>query len=176
MIRRAASVITIVVLNACSSGQQNQAQQSVKSGLLSAAVEAKLTTIDVDAPGSVRVSANDGTITLTGEAKSAQERRNYDAAARSVSGVTKVVDRLSINPHLRGTRQTLADTALGAQVSAAIAAQAGVNVFHVKTSVHSGVVTLTGTVPTMAVKQTVIQAARSTHGVGVVIDRLRVER
>lgn len=170
------SLAACVALAACSAQQQNQAQQSAQSAGVAAEVHAKLLTIDADSTTAVKVDvSNDGVVTLTGEARDAQQRSAYEAAAASVSGVKRVDDRLRINPGVRGPKETLADAALATKVSANIAAQAGVNVANVKPGVHDGVVTLTGTAPTAAVKETILEAARRTGGVKSVIDRIEVK-
>ncbi|MBV8117118.1 MAG: BON domain-containing protein [Candidatus Eremiobacteraeota bacterium] len=173
---RGALCIGTVLLCACSGTQQKQTQQSLKSDVLATEVAAKLATVNVDSATSVHVDANGSTVTLTGEARTAQDRSNYDAAARSVSGVTEVVDHVAINANARSTRQTLADAALAAKVAGAIAAQAGVNVLHIRTMAVNNVVTLTGTVPTAALKQTVLAAAKSAAGGARIVDGVSIGR
>jgi len=168
--------MSAVFLAACSGTQQKQTQQSVQSGLLATEVAAKLATVNVDSATSVHVDATGSTVTLTGEARTAQDRSNYDAAARSVSGVTAVVDRIAINAKARSTRQTLADAALAAKVAGAIAAQAGVNVLHIRTTAADNVVTLAGSVPTAALKQTVLDAAKSAADGSRVVDEVSIGR
>lgn len=68
------------------------------------------------------------------------------------------------------------DAALTAAVESAIAAQAGVNVFHVAPTVHNGVVTLKGTVPSDAVKATILSTVHGVHGVTETIDQMVVRR
>jgi osmotically-inducible protein OsmY len=162
-------------LAACSAQQQQQAQRSAQSTTLAAAVQAKLTTIDADASTTVTVDANDGVVTLTGQAHDARERSQYETAAADVPGVKRVVDRLTINSKLRGPRETFADAALATKVNANIAAQAGVNVARVKTSVRDGVVTLSGTLPSVSVKATILDTVRKTSGVKSVVDRIEVK-
>jgi osmotically-inducible protein OsmY len=82
---------------------------------------------------------------------------------------------LQINPKTRGPKEQFADVALGAKVAANIAAQAGVNAARVKPEVHGGVVTLSGTVPSMSIKATILEAVRKTSGVEVVNDRIEVK-
>lgn len=67
------------------------------------------------------------------------------------------------------------DAALKVRVMAAMADQAGGNVFHIGTDVRAGVVTLTGTVPTSQVEQTVVRAAAGVPGVKRVDNRLRLQ-
>lgn len=66
------------------------------------------------------------------------------------------------------------DASLKVQVTAAMAAQAGANVFKIGTDVHAGVVTLTGTVPTPEVQQTVVRAAAGVSGVKRVDNQLKI--
>lgn len=162
-------------LAACSAQQQKQAQQSVNSATLAGAVHAKLATIDPDSLTSVKVETGDGVVTLTGEAHSAREREQYASAAASVDGVTRVENRLTINPRLRGPRESVGDAALVAKVSANIAAQAGINAAKIQPSAHDGVVTLTGKVPSGALKTTILDTARKTAGVKSVVDRIEVK-
>ena len=175
---RRARTLTIAVLAllaaACSAQQQQRAQHSAQTATLTAAVQAKLATVDADAATAVTVAAAGGTITLQGQARDAGERAAYVSAAAGVPGVTRVIDRLRVNPRLRGPREDFADMALAAKVNANIAAQAGVNVTRVKTSVRDGVVTLFGTVPSTSVKTTIVDTVRKTSGVKSVVDRIEV--
>lgn len=66
------------------------------------------------------------------------------------------------------------DTALKLRVTAAMASQAGANVFHIGTDVRAGVVTLTGTVPDDDVERTVVRAAAGVAGVKRVDNRLTI--
>lgn len=165
---RRVALLACALFCACSTpGQLTAIASSAKS---------KLVTIDPDAATAVKVMVTaDGTVTLAGQARDQQERAAYDSAAASVPRVNRVVDRLRINPALRGNRETLADGALTAKVAANIAAQAGVNVANVKPTVRDGVVTLTGTASSASVKTTILDTARKTNGVKTVIDRIEVK-
>jgi osmotically-inducible protein OsmY len=160
---------------ACSAQQQQQTQRSAQSTTLAAAVQARLAAVDADAATMVNVDAKDGIVTLTGQAHDAHERSSYAAAAATVPGVKRVVDRLRVNPKARGPREDFADAALATKVNANIAAQAGVNVTRVKTSVRDGVVTLSGTVPAASLKATIVDTVRKTSGVKSVVDRIEVQ-
>lgn len=167
-------VTAILALAACTAQQQQNASASANDTYLVTAVGTKIATVDVDALTRVHVSASHGVITLTGQARSMQEKVRYEDAAKSVSGVTAVRDQLAINPHAQGLRGRAADAALEARISAAIAGQTGVNAFHVQPSVHQGNVTLRGKVPTQAIHQTILQTVRGVPGVKDVDDRLTI--
>jgi len=172
----AGCALAVLWMCGCSASQQRSLQQGAGNAAIVTAVAAKLTAVDVDATTAVHVAAHDGVVTLTGEAKNAGEKVRYDAAARSVSGVRSVVDRLRINPHVQGAAEKLTDAELATKVQATIFAQAGINGFHVAAHAHAGVVTLTGTAPSPSVKQTIIASASKVNGVRHVIDDVRIAR
>jgi osmotically-inducible protein OsmY len=64
--------------------------------------------------------------------------------------------------------------ALEVKVSAAIAAEAGINAFHITPKARDGVVTLTGRVPSMRIRTTVIDTVSRVPGVAHVIDQITV--
>jgi hyperosmotically inducible periplasmic protein len=174
--KRVVAALILTACTACSGQQQSQAQQSVQSAALVTAVKAKLATIDADSTTAVKVDATaGGAVTLTGEARNSAQRSAYESAAASVNGVKRVVDHLQVNPAMRGPKEQFADVALGAKVAANIAAQAGVNAASVKPEVRDGVVTLSGTVPSMSIKKTILDAVRKTSGVETVIDKIEVK-
>ena len=183
--RLAALSLGLGMLAACTAQQQQSARQTAgsmassapgtaKDALIATSVSAKLAAIDVDAATAVHVSVQNGGVTLSGEERSRQERADYEGAARSVEGVTGVLDTVRVNPHVRGAREALGDAALQTKVAGAIAAQTGVNVFHVKTAVRNGVVTLAGSVTSRALKETVLSSVRQVNGVTRVIDNIEV--
>ena len=69
----------------------------------------------------------------------------------------------------------LTNGALEVKVGAAIASEAGTNVFHITPVARNGVVTLTGTVPSPAIHATVLRTVRAVPGVKAVIDRITVK-
>ena len=165
-----AVALAVLVAASCSGAHKTAANDAY----LSAAVKGKLATVDVDSATAVRVSVSHGAVTLAGEARSAAERQAYVRAARSVDGVVSVDDRLDVNPHLQGLREQTSDAALAARVSAAIAAQAGINVFSVGVDARAGVVTLHGTVSRPSIARTVVETARTVSGVRRVVSRIVV--
>lgn len=159
---------------ACSGGQQRNAQNAGNDAYATVAVKAKLAGVDVDSADAVGVAASGGTITLTGKAHSDAERQAYVAAARSVDGVQNVDDRLVVDPNERGVREQSADVTLAGKVSAAIAGQAGINVFHIKVAARDGVVALDGAVPSASIARTIVDTARGVDGVKRVESRIAV--
>jgi hyperosmotically inducible protein len=166
------AALALAVLASCAGGQKN----ATNDALIGAGVKAKLAGVDADSATAVDVSVTGGRVVLAGQARNDGERQAYVRAARSVSGVSSVEDRLTVNPHLRGVREQSNDALLAARVAAAIAGQAGVNVFKVKTTARDGVVTLTGTVPSSSIARTILDTARGVSGVKRVVDRVAIHR
>lgn len=80
----------------------------------------------------------------------------------------------------QAARKALADprlknAVLATRVASAIAAQTGVNAARVKPTARDGIVTLTGSAPTEAVKTTMLQTARGVPGVRRVVDKIEVQ-
>jgi osmotically-inducible protein OsmY len=169
------SLALAVVVAGCSAQDQRSTSNTANDAYLTAAVGAKLASIDVDAVTRVHVTAAHGVVTLSGQAHNPAERARYIDGAKSVNGVTSVRDNLTINPRAQGLRGQASDAALTARISGAIAGQAGVNAFRVQPSVHEGNVTLQGTVPTQSVHETILQTVRGIPGVKTLSDRIVVK-
>jgi hyperosmotically inducible periplasmic protein len=99
-------------------------------------------------------------------------------AAIAVAGCTPQQQRSTQTAASRDARAAgvqLSDGALEVKVGAAIASEAGTNVFHITPVARHGVVTLTGTVPSQAIHETVLRTVRAVPGVKTVVDRITVE-
>ncbi len=68
------------------------------------------------------------------------------------------------------------DTALAVRVDAALAAESGVNAFHVKSTASNGVVTLTGTAPNPTIDRTILDTVRAVPGVKRVVNQIVLQR
>ena len=177
----AAAVLCAGLLTACSEQAQKSAQDAAsaapgtaKDALIAGSIKTKISAIDLDAATSVNVAVSNGRVTLTGEVRNEGERGQFENAARSVEGVTGVSDTTRINPGMHGPKESLGDAGLAAKVAASLAGQTGLNAFHIKTQAHDGIVTLSGALPTQAIKDTALETARHTDGVRSVVDRLTV--
>ena len=178
--RRALALIALAALAGCGSGTREPAPfgsasagQVVQDGMLLTAVKGRLTVADPDTIGSVGVAVRHGVVTLRGDVRSKSDRAKLVADARGVSGVTEVVDDLTVNPNAPRPKEALANFALAARIDAAIAAQLGTTTVHA--SVSNGVATLAGTVKDAAARSTALATARGTSGIRNVVDRIRVQ-
>jgi osmotically-inducible protein OsmY len=161
---------------ACSPSQQARVKATANDALIAAQVKAKIAGVDPATLSLVTVDVQNKKVTLTGEVHSVAERKQVDQAARQVSGIAGLVDRLRVNPKAPTANEIAADLELQARVQTAIAGQTGVNALNISVSAHRGVVTLTGTVPNVTVRTLAVQTAQGVQGVRQVVDRLHVQR
>ncbi len=180
--KRCAIFLAMLLLAGCSQ-DVDQAAKSIATNApaivgdagIAAQIEAALVGIDADSALHVAVDVHDGNVTLSGRAKSSAIAQRFVDAAKGVKGVKGVASRISVDPKLPSATAQGKDFALAAEVSAALLGQTGINAFSVKPSAHAGVVTLSGTVKSDALKTTILQTARHTAGVKSVVDRIEVK-
>ena len=172
---RRAGLGMLVMLTACTAAQQSSAPQAAQDAVIATTLKAKLAAIDVDSTTAVRVDVHDGHVILSGEVRRAAQRKQFEMVAREAAGVKSVTDKTRVNTALRGARDSLGDAALATKVMGALAAQSGINAFSIHAAVRAGTVTLRGTVPTQAIKTTVLETARKVDGVKVLSDHLTVK-
>lgn len=176
-----AGVIALTLaLAACSKSDQEQAQKALQGGANDAwictQIRASATALDPATVSLIKISCAPGVVTMTGQVRSKQEREQLIDAARKVDGVKTVVAHIEINPKAPTGNEIADDLTLATKVRVAIAGQAGVNALKIDVTAHRSVVTLTGKVPSRALKTVAVDAARSVSGVRGVVDKLAVER
>ena len=181
---RAVAVLSIALLLAACSGKTadqtlrdaagSAPAKAAQDSLLAAALKARLAAADLDSAATVHVRVSAGRATLSGSVRSAQVRANLVKAAGGANGVRTVQDDLRIDPRAPSARDSFDDVSVQARVTAALAAQAGVNALRVHVRAHAGAVTLEGSAPSAAIKSTMVAAAKEVAGVRGVVDRLRV--
>ncbi len=181
--RRALALAAVLLLPGCTGTSEQRMPQPfgtraatsvLKDALLIAEVKSALTATDPDSAATVGVTARDGVVTLRGRVRDAATKARLAGAARTSSGVVRVVDDLRIDPRAPQLRQQVGDVALAARVETAITAQLGPQ--NVSVHVDRGVATLTGAVADRKTKTTALAAARGTSGIRNVVDRIRVGR
>ncbi len=173
-----------LALAACSSAPQNapapnftQVEAAAGDALLTTEVKAKLITVDINSTTSLGVRVSGGVATLSGTVRSTAIRAQMVAAARSVKGVTEVVDRLRVDargPDIGGrlnqAGRQLSDAALAGRIAGAIFTQTGTT--GVKVDVHDGNVILRGNIVDPKVRTAAVDTARNTSGVRSVTDEM----
>lgn len=135
--------------------------------------EIKPWTIDV-------TTQSGGAVTLEGTVDSADDRAEAVRIARTTEGVTRVEDRLRIDPNASRDRTTSTtieppDPWLTAKIQAKYFLDADVKGSRIDVDTRTGVVTLSGTVRSEAERRQAVALARNTEGVRDVKDALRVD-
>ena len=146
-------------------------------GVVFTAIESRFVAIDPSSALHVAIAVHGGRVRVTGKVRSSGVASRYRAAAKSaMSGAGDATDpivELRVDPAIPDAAGTARDAGVVASVRAAIVAQGGVNGARVGVASHGGVVTLTGDVPTGAIRSTLVGAAQAAPGVVRVVDGLR---
>lgn len=117
--------------------------------------------------GSVKVEVEEGWLTLAGEVPWGYQQRSAVHCVRSLFGVRGLHNRITVKPHASTEN-------ISSQISAALSRQAAREAKHIGIDVKGAVVTLNGTVHSLAERDAAVGAAYSARGVSTVVDRLEV--
>lgn len=128
---------------------------------------------------SIHVSTEDGVVTLSGRATSADERARAEALAAAVPGVTRVLDQVQVasgpTPVAgRSLGETLEDETVEMRVRLALSLNTELGGTDVTVQAYRHEVTLGGEVGSPAQRERAQQIARDTTAVAGVLDRIRV--
>jgi osmotically-inducible protein OsmY len=169
------TLAALVPLAACSSPPPSAPEPAVtqlegvaNDALLTTEVKAKLITVDIDSTATLGVHVSGGVATLSGAVRTQAARERTVAAAKSVRGIRVVHDELHVDPHVPDVRARVGDAALAGRIAAAIFTQTGSTA--VRVDVHTGVVTLRGSVTDPKLRDAAVDTARNTTGVTSVVD------
>jgi osmotically-inducible protein OsmY len=158
--------------------------------------------LDPDIKGlNINVDTTRGVVTLRGEVHSAAAHKQALGKAKSTQGVTQVIDKLSVAPGERPATAGLRDKAVAAlprraevktaahrvgkeisdtwittQVQAMYFLDRDVKGMQIGVATNGGIVTLSGTVHSNAVRQKALADARSIEGVKQVVDKLTIKK
>lgn len=117
--------------------------------------------------GKVRVEVEDGWVTLNGQMDWAYQKASAEQCLRALIGVKGVFNHIAIKP--RASSKDIVG-----QITAALKRQAEREAKHIGVEVDGSVVTLRGTVHSLAEHDAAVGAAVGTHGVSRVVDKLEV--
>jgi osmotically-inducible protein OsmY len=121
--------------------------------------------------GDIRVSVGGGIVTLEGSVTSYWKKTQARRVACGAEGVLDVINKLSVVP-----TEKVSDRAIAEDVIAAIERNTYANIKNVNVEVRNGVVTLTGSVPSLAAFDSAQDAAEFTRGVVNVINDLAIQK
>jgi hyperosmotically inducible protein len=119
----------------------------------------------------IDVQVSDGVATLKGTVDSDTERRKAVSLA-SVAGIRVVDDQLKVESV--GLEATVTDGAITTKIKGQLLANTDLRKADISVTTNNGVVTLTGAVPSVELRQLAVDLARHTGGVIRVDDQMRV--
>jgi len=115
----------------------------------------------------IRIMVEHGAVTLTGTVDWYYQRMEADHAVAGLYGVTSVANGILVRPQTDQVDLSL-------RIKAAIERQAACDASRVTVTVKDGAVTLGGTLPTLAEREAVVNAAWSAPGVSSVSNNIRI--
>jgi osmotically-inducible protein OsmY len=118
--------------------------------------------------GGVKVTVENGWITLTGEVDHDYQRRDATRGVRYLLGVTGVSDQITLTP------QTISQGDVKSSIEGALHRRAKADAKDIVVAVDGTQVTLTGNVSSWSERELAKHSAWSTRGVQSVVDKLTV--
>jgi osmotically-inducible protein OsmY len=91
-----AAIITILALGCAGTPTQESTGEYIDDAAISSKVKSELLTSEDTSGTAITVETFKGTVQLSGFVKSAQEKRRAEEIARSVDGVKRVENRISV--------------------------------------------------------------------------------
>lgn len=115
----------------------------------------------------VKLSVDDGVITLTGEVAAPYQREASEKAVRSLVGVKAVENRVIVKPNLLPKD-------VKSRIAAALHRQAQIDVERISVSIEDHQVTLAGTVASWEERKAALRAAWAAPGITRVVDAMTI--
>lgn len=144
----------------------NDASAGKSDAGLTASVKSALISNKDTKASQINVETQQGTVQLSGFVDSEAAKQAAETTAQKVAGVTEVDNKLLIRDANRSTGQAVDDTVITAKVKGEIAGKASLGTAaDVNVEVNSGVVELSGFVPTVDAKVKAGEIARGISGV-----------
>jgi hyperosmotically inducible periplasmic protein len=143
---------------------------------ITARVKGALITNKATKAHQIKVETLDGIVQLSGFVDSEMARQAAVSTARNIGGVREVQDRLLIADAGRTAGQAIDDTVIAAKLKSELASNAGLGAASsVVVEVNSGIVELSGFVPTYDQKNRAAEIARRISGVMDVKNNITVK-
>lgn len=168
-------------------GTKANMAQRFDDATLVATIKSKLLWNSVTEGLNIEVSANQGVVTLKGQAKDADAKQLAGSLASNTDGVTEVNNLISISARdtqaikeqseaqANSVREEFGDAWITSKVKSSLIYSRTLDGLNIKVETKSGVVRLDGVVANYAEKELAVEIARNIRGVkGVDADTLRV--
>jgi hyperosmotically inducible periplasmic protein len=163
--------------------EAERAGQSVADARKEATITTTYATNDHLRSTDIDVKVTGGTAVLTGKVESRVERELAERIAQSVSGITRVDNRLSIDPDYRVTRRTgterdfgtaVSDATITAQVKSKLLWNTNTDGLDIDVDTRNGRVTLSGRADSRESRELAGRLASNTRGVAGVENKLTI--
>ncbi|MDD1968134.1 BON domain-containing protein [Pseudomonas putida] len=168
-------------------GTKANMAQRFDDATLTATIKSKLLWNSVTEGLNIEVSANQGVVTLKGQAKDADAKQLAGSLASNTDGVTEVNNLISVSARdtqaikeqneaaANSVKEELSDTWITSKVKSSLIYSRTLDGLNIKVQTKDGVVSLDGVVANYAEKELAVEIARNIRGVkGVDADTLRV--
>jgi hyperosmotically inducible protein len=164
-------------LAACTATRtQKTAGEQIDDSVLTGKVKAALVASPETKARQIDVETFRGTVQLNGYVDSQDSKDAASRVAKSVTGVQKVENNLSIQESTRTAGEVVDDSMLTAKVKAALIADPTVKAHEVNVETREGVVQLSGFVDNAEAKRTAADVAGRIAGVKDVRNELQVKQ
>ena len=169
--------IAAVSLAACSATRtQKTAGEQVDDSVLTGKVKSALVADPDTKARQIDVETFRGTVQLNGFVDSANAKAAAGRVARSVEGVQRVENNLSVQESSRSAGEVIDDSMITAKVKAALIADPAVKAHEVNVETRDGVVQLSGFVDNASAKSVAAEVANRVNGVKEVRNELQVKQ
>jgi osmotically-inducible protein OsmY len=168
-------------------GTKANMAQRFDDATLTATIKSKLLWNSVTEGLNIDVSANQGVVTLKGQAKDADAKQLAGSLASNTDGVTEVNNLISVSARdtqaikeqneaaANSVKEDLSDAWITSKVKSSLIYSRTLDGLNIKVQTKDGVVSLDGVVANYAEKELAVEIARNIRGVkGVDADTLRV--
>lgn len=168
-------------------GTKANMAQRFDDATLTATIKSKLLWNSVTEGLNIEVSANQGVVTLKGQAKDADAKQLAGSLASNTDGVTEVNNLISVSARdtqaikeqneatANSVKEELSDAWITSKVKSSLIYSRTLDGLNIKVQTRDGVVSLDGVVANYAEKELAVEIARNIRGVkGVDADTLRV--
>lgn len=168
-------------------GTKANMAQRFDDATLTATIKSKLLWNSVTEGLNIEVGANQGVVTLKGQAKDADAKQLAGSLASNTDGVTEVNNLISVSARdtqaikeqneaaANSVKEELSDTWITSKVKSSLIYSRTLDGLNIKVQTKDGVVSLDGVVANYAEKELAVEIARNIRGVkGVDADTLRV--
>jgi osmotically-inducible protein OsmY len=126
-----------------------------------------------------QVDANNGVVTLQGEADSKAQRKLAGDYVKGLDGVVRVNNEMTVSgeshPRRREIRKQIDDASITAQIKMALLFNRATSALKTRVRTENGVVTLTGRVGSKAERELVTRIAKNVEGIRAVRNKLAIE-